>query len=299
MPTIDQHQSAETTKLLFLGDSGTGKTGALASLAAEGYNLRIIDVDNGIDILKGYLTDSRSEYVKKNPKCRENLRFETLTERMKLVNGQMYPTTARVWPSMVELLSNWIDSADGTVLGPITTWTPKDVLVIDSLSMLSSAAMNFHLGINGQLGKDRTQNEWRRDIGQAQEKLRTLLATLYDKNVKCNVIVTAHIKFTDAVGHSVAEAKESGGQVKGYPSSIGAALAPQIPRYFNSMLVANVVGSGSATKHRIYTRSQVINSYTVAAKTSAPLSVKDEYPLEWGLAEYFKAVRQPTQGTST
>ena len=57
MPALSDHQSSQTTKMLFIGDSGSGKTGALASLAAAGYNLRILDVDNGVDILANLLRD--------------------------------------------------------------------------------------------------------------------------------------------------------------------------------------------------------------------------------------------------
>jgi len=54
MPKLGDHQSKSTTKMLFVGDSGAGKTGALASLAAAGYHLHIMDLDNGLDVLNNY-----------------------------------------------------------------------------------------------------------------------------------------------------------------------------------------------------------------------------------------------------
>ena len=52
MPNLSNHQSSsELVKLLFIGDSGTAKTGALVSLVKAGYHLRIIDFDNGLDAL--------------------------------------------------------------------------------------------------------------------------------------------------------------------------------------------------------------------------------------------------------
>jgi hypothetical protein len=51
MPSLDKHQSSEFTKLLLEGDSGSGKTGSLASLVAAGFKLRVLDMDNGLDSL--------------------------------------------------------------------------------------------------------------------------------------------------------------------------------------------------------------------------------------------------------
>ena len=34
-------------KLLYIGDSGSGKTGSLASLVKDGYKIRILDYDSG------------------------------------------------------------------------------------------------------------------------------------------------------------------------------------------------------------------------------------------------------------
>ena len=52
MPSLSAHQSNDYVKLLLCGDSGSGKSGALASLVGAGYKLRILDMDNGLDSLK-------------------------------------------------------------------------------------------------------------------------------------------------------------------------------------------------------------------------------------------------------
>lgn len=56
MASIKEHTSADVTKLLLVGDSGSGKTAALASLANAGKNLRILDYDDGLSILPDLLT---------------------------------------------------------------------------------------------------------------------------------------------------------------------------------------------------------------------------------------------------
>ena len=50
MASIKNHTSVDVTKLLLVGDSGSGKTASLATLANAGYKLRILDYDNGLDL---------------------------------------------------------------------------------------------------------------------------------------------------------------------------------------------------------------------------------------------------------
>jgi GTPase SAR1 family protein len=46
MPKASNHSSSKLNKLLYIGDSGTGKTTSLFSLVQAGYKLRIFDFDN-------------------------------------------------------------------------------------------------------------------------------------------------------------------------------------------------------------------------------------------------------------
>lgn len=293
MPPLTSHHSAQTTKLLLIGDSGSGKTGALASLAAAGYNLRILDFDNGMDVLKDYLTNPASSYMKKDPKVASRVHYVTLTDKMRTIQGKIFPMAAQAWSQGISLLEHWKEpqpwqpkDTPPVDFGRLTDWGPQDVLVIDSFTMVSTAAMNFYLFMNGLLGQTRGGYDYQRDIGGTQSLLRTLLEMLYDSNVKCNVVVTAHITFANELGQKSKEGEPL--PMQGYPSAIGRALSPHIPRYFNSVLFAKTVGSGPGARHKIYTVSQG----TVNVKSSAPLSVAPEYPLETGLADYFAALRK-------
>jgi hypothetical protein len=273
MPDLAQHQSAQTTKVLVLGDSGGGKTGALASLAASGYNLRIIDVDNGLDVLANLLTDPSSEYLKRDPKALERVKYETLTDSMKASGGSIRPAKATVWQRAVKLLEDWPG------LGSVTTWTPQDVLVIDSLTMLSTAALNFILALNGRLGGHPQLQDW----GAGQTLIESFVQALYDESVRCNVVMNCHIKY---VG-------EENGPARGYPNTLGQALPPKIGRYFNSILLVRSVGQGTKLSRKVLTSPTGL----IELKNTAPLKVQAEYDLAWGLADYFAAVRQTTQET--
>jgi hypothetical protein len=109
--------------------------------------------------------------------------------------------------------------------------------------------------------------------------LESLLQMLYDENVKCNVIINCHIAY---IG-------EENGPAKGYPNSLGKALSPKMGRYFNSILMAQTIGQGKSAKHRILTKSVGV----VELKNVAPNKVPADYPLETGLADYFRDIRAP------
>ena len=271
MPDILSFSSTQKTNLLLIGDSGAGKTGALASLVQAGYNLRVIDCDNGIETLAGIMMDPKSPYSRPRP---GQIIYETVTDQMKNQNGKLVPKQAKAWQRIAGLLEKW--KTDEHDLGSITTWGPNDVLVIDSLSTAGNAAMNFVLAMNARLGQQPFQSDWY----QGQQLLEQLLLTLYDEAVKCNVIVCCHITY---IG-------EDGKPERGYPASLGKAFSPRIGRYFNHMLMARTMGTGSSQRRVIVTQSTQL----VELKNTIPFRVKPEYPISTGLAEYFAAIRENT-----
>jgi|FreactTroBogLake_1042271.scaffolds.fasta_scaffold02168_8 hypothetical protein len=276
MPSIKSHQSTTSTKLLFLGDSGAGKTGALASLAQAGYSLRIMDFDNGLDVLKSFVTDSSSPYVKANPKCADELYYVTLTEEMRHVGGKAVPKKADSWQKALKLLDNWQEKDEtgalAVDLGPLRNWGPNDVLVIDSFTGMCNAALNLTLAMNGRLGSKPFQSDW----GDAQAQVEQFLELIKDKETKCNVILNCHVTWQG----------EDNGPQRGYPSALGKALPPKVARYFNTMLMARSDGVG-ANSRKIFTSS----NGQIDMKNTNPLKVLPSYPLATGLADYFKAVR--------
>jgi hypothetical protein len=268
MPDLKNHHSAKTTKLLVMGDPGAGKTGALASLASAGYNLRIIDLDNGLDVLKNMLLDPNSPYDKNAYK---NVKYITITERHSRISakgGVEMPTSATVWNRITQTLMNWKNDSED--LGPITSWTEKEILVIDSMTLAGIAAFNFAAVSNmGNKNQDP-----RMIYFHAQNYLEYLMQCLYADDVKCSVIVNSHITYLEG-DNSISQ---------GYPTTIGSRLSAKVGRYFNSMLLMRSDGKN----RRLYT-SPVASR--VELKSSAPLRVKEWYDIKNGLADYFKDVK--------
>ena len=278
MGTIADLLSSPVTKMLLMGDSGSGKTGSVMSLVAAGYNVRVLDLDNGLEILRDYFSNPQSIYRQARPgpsgwtkdqsdTLAKRFHFETVTDRMRNQHGQLVPKAAEVFQKALKLLDGWPE------LGPISSWTPKDVLVIDSLTFLAKSAMSFQLSMNGRLG----QKPWQEDWGGAQSMLDGVLQMLYDDGVNCNVVVMCHMKLYGA---------ENGIQ-RWYPESLGKALSPNIGRYFNTVLQAKTVRTGAKERRVISTQS----SAGLELKTTCPLRVQPEYDLATGLADYFAAAR--------
>lgn len=308
MPSITDTTDMPT-KILLIGKSGAGKTGALASLVTAGYRLRIIDTDNGSRILRSLLTDPHYPYAKliaeKNINLAEavhyvpvdtEMKMRTVTRKMPGENRStseklLAPANANAWPKVLGLLDEWKDG-DYVNLGPVTSWGAQDVLVVDSFSTLAKCVYYFSQMMNGRLGARDSGYDYQRDVGEAQSQLTRLLELLYASSIKCNVIVISHITWVDESRGVASRPREANGdgsislsEPDGYPSAIGRALSPQMGKYFNDTFIVRSSGSGSAVQRAISTVPQD----GVIAKNSVYL--ERDYPVTFGLAAIFAAMR--------
>lgn len=251
MPSLEQHQSSSTVKMLMIGDSGAGKTGALVSLVSAGYKLRILDFDNGLDSLV--------TYAKRNcPDKLSNVQFETLRDDYKSSPaGPVLNGAPRAFITGIGLLNKW---TDGSIP---SNWGPEYVLVVDSLTFLSDAAFEW-------ASVFKPSKDPRQIYGEAQNAVEHMLALLTGASFKTNVIVTSHLKFIDMPD----------GTVKAYPTSIGKALSPTIPRYFNTTVL-------------VRQQKEILTTSTPLIDLKNPVSWKLDkpLPLATGLATLFNALK--------
>lgn len=258
MPSLANHQSNDYTKLLLIGDSKAGKTGSLVSLVKAGYKLRILDLDNLLDVLKSYV-------LKDCPDKLGNVEFRTLRDAYKagplgaIIDGK--PTA---WISALKMLDNW--RYDDVDLGPPAEWGPDCILVIDSLSRLCDAAFAFHTAI--------TKNpDLRATYKSAQDDVEKCVAMLTSEGMQTNVIVIAHVQYMDLPD----------GTKKGFPQGVGSALSPKIPQYFSSVVLYN----NKSGKRTLQTNSTPM----IDLANPAPFKMQPSYPIETGLAEFFANLR--------
>lgn len=262
MPSLAEHQSNDFTKMLLEGDSGSGKTGALTSLVAAGYNLRILDMDNGLETLKQYV-------LKECPDNIGNIEFRTLRDKYKgSPLGPIVDGAPKAFVEAVKLLDRW--KCDNTDLGNPATWGAGCILVVDSLTFLSDAAFAWASPLAA------AQKDKRAIYGMAQEAIEKVLALLTSPNFETNVIVISHIKYIE----------REDGTTKGYPTSVGQALSPVIPRYFNSVALCQTKAGGKRT-------IQTAATAMIDLKNPKPFEMEKEYNISTGLAEFFSVLREP------
>jgi len=260
MPGLADHKSQALVKTLVVADSGFGKTGALASLAKAGYNLWIVDFDNGLDVLRNLLRDDTKALARVN--------YETFTDEFTNVGGNlMLKGIPKAFAGALKLLSDWPGK------GPLDKWTDKDVLIIDTLTTMGLASMRHILALTGRDGKAQIQ-----DWGAAMDQVERVVQMLATKEVNCHVILNCHIQY--------AETSEGSGMFKGYPAALGNKLSPKIPVYFNNCLVGKSTGAGANKKRVFMTKGDGM----VEGKASL-VNVPNELPQDTGLATFFELLR--------
>ena len=251
----------EFVKLLYIGTSGTGKTGSLAPLIADGYNLRILDMDNGTDALKQYIS-------RDSPELLDNLDYITLRDKMKSDRkmGAKVAGTPRAYTNAIGFLDKWDDDSIPA------EWGDKTIFVLDSLTLFGRAAFRWAQGMNP------TAKDPRQWYGAAQASIQDVIDLLTGGDFHAHVIVISHVDLVELAD----------GTMKGYASSIGKALGPKLPATFNTMLLAESRGSGDNVKRTITT----VPTTMIDLKNSKPFSLPKSLPLGSGMSTIFKELRK-------
>jgi hypothetical protein len=260
MGDIRDAAAADFLKILYIGTSGTGKTGSLISLIQAGYSLRIVDMDNGLDSLRVLIAKHCPDLP------RGQVQSQSFKDKMRA--GPAGPTLAgapTAYVKAVKALDTWDDGTKPEA------WGPKHILVLDSLTSFGRAAFFWARSMNP------TSKEPRQWYYAAQDCVSDMIQMLVGDTMLTNVIVISHIDFRTS----------QDGLTKGFVSSIGKALGPKLPREFNHLISAEIRGSGHALQRKILTWPTAM----LDLKTSDPWKVEKELPLETGLATLFKTLK--------
>lgn len=253
MASLDQHQSDSFLKLMYIGDSSTGKTGSLASLLADGYKMKILDMDNGLDSLVQYGRATAPEHL-------GNVEFETIRDTYHATRMGPIVRKAEAFVAGLELMEKWGKEVEDE----------NTIFVLDSLTTFGKAAFEWAKGMNP------TAKDPRQWYFSAQGAVENVLALLTSEAFKMNVIIISHVNYKEVTE----------GVHKGYASAIGSALGPTIPKYFNTLILAETIGAGANVKRRIKT----VPTGVIDLKVSSP-KVDKELPLETGMSTLFKTLK--------
>ena len=181
MPSMTEHPSSTLVKAICAADSGSGKSGSLASLVDAGFNVRVLDFDNGLSVLRGF--------VKKKENLANVHYVDQLTDELKLVGGRIGITKAPAFQRAMAALDEGGEKYWGAAIPPLNKWTPRDWLVVDSYSMAGRACLQMVMHANAKdLGHPEIQH-----YGTAMENLEKWVAMLTSSEVNCNVLLNTHI----------------------------------------------------------------------------------------------------------
>jgi hypothetical protein len=263
MPSLADHQSNDFVKLLLLGDAKSGKTGSLVSLVKAGYRLRILDLDNLLDILKYMI-------LAECPELLNQVEFVTLRDNYKATaSGTMIDGTPKAWINSLKLLNRW--KYDDIDLGVPAEWGADTILVVDSLSRWCDAAYDFHESAipRGKSG----DFDGRAVYGNAQDDVEKQLASLTSRSFRTNLIVIAHGTYMI----------QGDGSTLIFPQGVGQKLSPKIPQYFSNYI---------RYKNRAGKRTiQLESDSMINLATTNPAAMPKELDIADGLAKFFEILR--------
>jgi hypothetical protein len=127
MPTLDNHASSLYTKILYIGDSSSGKTGSLVSLLLDGYRLRILDMDNGLTALKQFGRLAGADLSK--------VEYETYRDEFRMTKmGPAVKGAPKAFANAMDKLTEWSEIDD-----------PESFTVVDSGTFLGKSASYLSL----------------------------------------------------------------------------------------------------------------------------------------------------------
>ena len=237
-------------KILVAADSKMGKTSLLATLANAGYNLRVMDFDNGAEILDDYLTPEGMERT-------SILTFEDDSPDLR--------TGTSAWGKFQNVFINgWKDSEED--LGKLSTWTSQDVLAIDTLSFMARAAMRFAIRTAGRSPETQAQIQ---DYGELARLVESKIAWLTSRAFPGCLVVNTHITtIEDEMGRS-----------RMYPAALGKAIPLVCARYFNSLIRLD----RKITKNGNELVIRTVSDTKMALGTSVPNKLEPEEPPDLSL----------------
>lgn len=263
MTSLAERSVSPFAKILYVGDSGAGKTGSLASLVPD-YELRFIDYDNGLDPLLYILPQEQLARVQYNT-------FRDIYHISKALKKPVLKGQPTALMDSFKAIDKWPDDGSDP-----SKWGPDKILVLDSIALAGRSA-------HAWADKHSNNRDGRAIVGLAQELIRNMIATITADSFQTNVIMISHIDYPDPE-YDEGKLKVD---LKGIVSSIGKALGREIPKYFNTMILAEAKGSGESVKRKIRT----MPTRLVTLKNPRWQELGDELDLETGMAEIFAALR--------
>jgi len=214
------------------GPTGTGKTYSIRTAIDAGLEVFVISTEPGIASTLGDTDPSKLHWHYISP---ADVGWSDLIDSAKKINMLSYEALAKMtainkgkYTQFIDLLTvcnDYTDDRTGETFGDVSEWGPERMLVVDSLSGLNIMAMNLVIGSK----PTKSPSDW----GTAMDNLKRLILKL----------VTDTQCFFTLTGHLSREKDEISGAIKLMPSTLGQKLAPELPLFFDEVIMAKREGA--------------------------------------------------------
>jgi len=226
-------------KLLLMGESGSGKTTATATLAGiPGKKVFYIMMEDSMRVVQRRMVDlfkaiPENVYWKEIPYQGPSIDSMILASEGVLNNdedGQIKwrdksRKQAVGYHTLLKFLKNMVDDRTGQAFGSIESLDDSWIVVFDSLTTIAEMIWAEYMG--ARIAVDP------REYGGPQSKLSTFLsAACWEWPV--NIVITAHTEERETAPKS--------GVFKRYPRSIGGKLKEEIGQYFDDVILCKRMG---------------------------------------------------------
>jgi hypothetical protein len=240
--------------MLISGFPGSGKTGALASLANAGFKLRILDYDGNPEPLFQYVY----------PDKLKNIDIVTLEDPIG-VNGQFVGVKGipTAFLRGVQLMDRWRyqdesgePDAKGVKwvdLGSSKDWGLDTIVVLDGITGMGAASMARAVAMTNKTLMTVSRPVW----GLAMQEQMNFLKRLTSAQTKHHVIVLSHLKMIgpkeinqddDSITREIKERNVDLIPTRFHPSGLGRELPPNIAGEFPIAITLEVKAKGTKVK---------------------------------------------------
>lgn len=253
MVAANKLPQTKAARILVVGYPGSGKTGALASLANAGYKLRVLDYDGNLEPLLQY-TD---------PDKLANIDVVTLEDKLR--SGQKFIEAAGIptaFADGLKMMDRWKykdpETDEEIDLGASKEWGPDTVVVVDSLTSMGQAAKRRAMAMLNKTPLNFTQQGW----GLAMADQEAFIEKLTSAQNKFHVVVLAHLKLIgpkdimpsdDDLTKDLKERVADIVPTRLYPSALGQSLPPVVGAHFPTVVLADKKVVGKTVRRFIRT----------------------------------------------
>lgn len=230
MPKLTDH--IMPPRILICGEPAAGKTGAIAQLANAGYRIMLHDFDQNARVISSYLKPGAADV------------YTSTYTAAKLTGtglfGQKGGANEATKQAMTELrrftkmLEHW-KVPDGEDLGPSSSWTSKDVVVIDSGTFLGELLL-----LAAQEDPE-TKRDGRSLYNVAGNYYGAILDYLCGNKMGATVVVLTHIM-------QIGEKDDQGniiGKARDVPVGVGTKFSKKMQTYFSDIWHLEVDRAGN------------------------------------------------------